>query len=79
MEEPTLRRPLISLKVILPRNSISPPQSGIRLSPLLRVIRAPRGVGALRTMTSGSPVPFTTVAEENIHAQGFLDPQFEFV
>ena len=42
--------------------------------PLLRVIRAPSGIGALRTMTSSSPVPFTTVTEENVHAQGFFDP-----
>jgi hypothetical protein len=30
-------------------------------------------------MTSSSPVPFTTVTEENIHAQVFFDPQVEFV
>jgi hypothetical protein len=41
---------------------------------LLRVIRAPSGIGALRAMTSSSPIPFTTVTEENIHAQGFFDP-----
>jgi len=51
----------------------------IQLFSFLLVIRAPSGVGALRAMTSSSPVPFTTVTEENIHAQGFFDPQFEFV
>jgi len=30
-------------------------------------------------VTSSSPVPFTTVTEENIHAKVFFDPQFEFV
>ena len=49
-------------------------QPGMWLFPLLRVIRAPSGVRALRAMTSSSPIPFTTFTEENIHAQGFLDP-----
>ena len=50
-----------------------------QLFPLLCIIRAPGGVGALRTMTSTSPVPFTTFAEENIHTQGSLDPKFELI
>jgi len=47
---------------------------GWNLFPLLRVVRAPSGIGALRAMTSSSPIPFTTVTEENIHTQGFFDP-----
>ena len=61
------------------RNSISPYQPGISLFPFLRIIRAPGGIGTLRTMTGSSPVPSTTVTEENIHAQGFSNPQFEFI
>jgi hypothetical protein len=30
-------------------------------------------------MTSSSPVPFTALTEENIHAKLFFDPEFEFV
>jgi bifunctional N-acetylglucosamine-1-phosphate-uridyltransferase/glucosamine-1-phosphate-acetyltransferase GlmU-like protein len=30
-------------------------------------------------MTSGSPIPFTAFTDENIHAQAFLDSQFEFI
>jgi hypothetical protein len=60
-------------------DSIPSRQPRILLCPLLLVVRTPGGVGALRTMTSSSPVPFTTVTEENIHAKGFFDPQFEFV
>jgi hypothetical protein len=50
-----------------------------QLFPLLSVIRAPGGVGTLRTMTSTSPVPFTTFTEENIHTQGSLDTKFELI
>jgi hypothetical protein len=47
---------------------------GWNLFPLLRVIRAPSGIGTLRSITSTSPVPFTIITEENIHAQAFSDP-----
>jgi hypothetical protein len=30
-------------------------------------------------MTGTSPVPFAAFAEQNIHPQGFLDPQFEII
>jgi hypothetical protein len=30
-------------------------------------------------MTSSSPVPFTAIAEEDIHAETLFDPEFEFV
>jgi hypothetical protein len=30
-------------------------------------------------MTSSSPVPFTTVTDEDIHAKGLFDPKFELV
>jgi hypothetical protein len=30
-------------------------------------------------MTSSSPVPFAAITEEDIHAELFLDPKFEFV
>ena len=61
------------------RPGIRPHQPGIRLSPLLRVIRTPCGVRALRAMTSRPPVPFTTVTEKNSHAEGSSYPQSESV
>ena len=48
-----------------------------RLSALFHVIRAPRGVGTLRTMTRGSPVPPAGVTDEDIQAEGFSCPQLE--
>jgi len=42
----------------------------------LFVIGAPGGVGALRAVAGAAPVPFTTVAENDVHSQGFL--YFEF-
>ena len=48
-----------------------------QLSALFFVIRAPRGVGTLRTMTRGSPVPPARLTDEDIQAEGFFCPQLE--
>ena len=58
---------------------IPPHQPELRLFALLRVIRTPGGIGALRAVTSSSPVPLAAFTEENIHAETSLDPEFEFV
>jgi hypothetical protein len=64
---------------ILWENSSGRDQPGIQLLPFLHVIRAPGGIGALRVMTSASPVPFAVVAQENVHAKTLFEPEFEFV
>jgi hypothetical protein len=37
------------------------------------VIGAPNGVGSLRMVTSTSPVPLTTIAEQDVHTQHLFD------
>jgi len=61
------------------RGFVFPDQPGIELFPFLLVIRAPGGVGALRVVTGGSPVPFAGVTEENVHAETLSDPEFKLV
>jgi hypothetical protein len=47
-----------------------------KLSDSLLVIGAPDGVRPLRMTAGASPVPFTAIAKNNVHAQHFLDAYF---
>ena len=49
------------------------------LFPLFLVIGTPGSIGALRTVASTPPVPFTAIAEEDIHAQVLLDLEPNFI
>ena len=46
---------------------------------LFLVIRAPGGVGTLRTVTGAAPVPLAVITQEDVLSQSFLYSELEFV